>query len=169
MNRVLTARHVQRYRQIVETLVRHGFGAMVTQLNLEDRVDLPRRLLYREHPAAVEMSPAEHLRLALEELGPTFVKLGQMLSTRPDLFPLAYIAELSRLQDDVPAAPWEAIKPVLEAKLGQPVEQLFASFDPTPIAAASLGQVHAATWSGTSAVCCASTMDWLSRTSISDR
>ncbi len=144
MNRVLTTRHLRRYREIVEALVRHGFGAMVAQLNLESQVDLPRRLLHREYPAAVEISPAEHLRLALEELGPTFVKLGQNLSTRPDLIPPAYIAELSRLQDDVPAVPWEAIKPVLEAELGQPIEQLFASFDPAPIAAASLDQVYAA-------------------------
>jgi ubiquinone biosynthesis protein len=140
---VLTARHLHRYREIVEVLVRHGFSAMVTQLNLDRRLDLPHRLFRREPPA--EISPAEHLRLALEELGPTFVKLGQMLSTRPDLIPPAYIAELSHLQDDVPAVPWEVIKPHLEAELGQPIDCFFGSFEPSPLAAASLGQVHAAT------------------------
>jgi ubiquinone biosynthesis protein len=73
MNRVLTTRHLHRYKEIVEALVRHSFGAMVAQLNLESQVDLPRRLLHREHRAAVEISPAEHLRLALEELGPSML------------------------------------------------------------------------------------------------
>ncbi len=141
----LTPRHLRRYREIVEVLVRHGFGAVVAQLGLEHRLDLPRRLLHREQPPSAEITPAEHVRLALEELGPTFVKLGQLLSTRPDLLPPAYVAELSRLQDDVPPVPWEAIKPCIEAELGQPVEQLFATLDSSPVAAASLGQVHAAT------------------------
>jgi ubiquinone biosynthesis protein len=84
------------------------------------------------------------VRLALEELGPTFIKFGQILSTRPDLLPPTYITELSRLQDRVPPVPLETIKDVIEEELGQPVEQLFASFDPIPIAAASLAQVHGA-------------------------
>jgi len=141
----LTHRHLQRYRQIVEVLARHGFGVALTQLGLDRHLDLPRRLLRREQPPAAEITTPQHVRLALEELGPTFVKLGQLLSTRPDLLPPSYIAELSRLQDDVPPCPWEPIKACVETELGQPVEQLFATFDPAPIAAASLGQVHAAT------------------------
>jgi len=87
---------------------------------------------------------ALHLRLALEELGPTFVKLGQILSTRPDLLPPAYIAELSKLQDAVPPTAWDAVRALLEQELGREVVQVFAELDPMPIAAASLAQVYAA-------------------------
>lgn len=141
----LTPRHLHRYRQIVEVLARHGFGAALAQLDLERHLSLPRRLLSREQSLAVEITPAEHVRLAMEELGPTFVKFGQILSTRPDLIPPAYITELSRLQDHVPPAPWEMVKARLEEELDGPIEKFFTAFDPVPIAAASLAQVHAAT------------------------
>ncbi|HMR64656.1 MAG TPA: AarF/ABC1/UbiB kinase family protein [Anaerolineae bacterium] len=141
----VTPRHLGRYRQIVEVLISHGFGAAIAQLGLERRLNLPIWLLRRKEPATTELSPAEHVRLALEELGATFVKLGQILSTRPDLLPPAYIVELSRLQDRVPPAPWEKIKARIEEELGEPVERLFTSIDPASIAAASLAQVHAAT------------------------
>jgi ubiquinone biosynthesis protein len=83
--------------------------------------------------------------MALQELGPTFIKLGQVLSTRPDLIPPAYIAELTKLQDTVPPEPWESIRKQLESELGAPLKQHFTSFRRDPIAAASLAQVHAAT------------------------
>jgi ubiquinone biosynthesis protein len=140
----ITPRHLNRYRQIAEILIGHGFGAVLAQLGLDTQLDLPRRLLRRKPSEQNGRTPAIHVRLALEELGPTFVKLGQILSTRPDLVPPSYLKELTRLQDDVPPAPWEGIKGILEEELGDSVEKLFAAFNPTPIAAASLAQVHAA-------------------------
>ncbi len=84
------------------------------------------------------------VRHTAERLGPVFIKLGQLLSTRGDLLPPAFIEELAKLQDDVPALPWPTIKSHLESELGAPVEQLFKSFDETPVAAASIGQVYKA-------------------------
>jgi ubiquinone biosynthesis protein len=139
----LTPRHLNRYREIVEVLIRHGFGAAVAQLGLDDHLGLPR--LFRRQTRSSSVKPAEHLRLALEELGPTFIKLGQILSTRPDLIPPSYFAELGRLQDKVPSEAWPAIKAQIEKELGQPLERCFVSIEPEPLAAASLGQVHLAT------------------------
>jgi ubiquinone biosynthesis protein len=141
----VTPRQLNRYRKIVEVFARHGFGALLGQLDLDRRIIPPRYWFRKERPEPPGRTPAEHLRLALEELGPTFVKFGQIISTRPDLLPPEYIAELSRLQDEVPPLPWEVIKPRIESELGQELEDLFAYINPTPIAAASLGQVHSAT------------------------
>ena len=141
----VTPRHLNRYRKIVEVFARHGFGALLGQLDLDRRIIPPRYWFRKERPEPPGRTPAEHLRMALEELGPTFVKFGQIISTRPDLLPPEYIAELSRLQDEVPPLPWEIIKPRIESELGQTIEDLFAYINPTPIAAASLGQVHSAT------------------------
>ncbi len=134
-------RHLRRFQQITQVLVRHGFGELVDLLGATPVFPLVRIL--RRQPA---LGPPQRLRMALEELGPTFVKLGQVLSTRPDLLPPAYIAELSKLQDAVPPAPWESVRAQLEAELGAPVEEIFATLDPEPLAAASLAQVHAATF-----------------------
>lgn len=132
-------RHLRRFRQIAQILARHGFGELVDLLEATPISPLARIL--RRHPSP---GTPQRLRMALEELGPTFVKLGQVLSTRPDLFPPAYIAELAKLQDTVPPAPWEPVRALLETELG-PVEEIFAALDPEPLAAASLAQVHAAT------------------------
>jgi ubiquinone biosynthesis protein len=138
-------RHLGRYREIVEVLVRHGFGAGVSQLGVGRRLGLPLRLLRLTRSPEDHVTPAQHLRLALEELGPTFIKFGQIISTRPDLLPPDFITELSRLQDQAPPEPWEPIKGIIEEELGQPIEAIFRTVNPIPTAAASLGQVHAAT------------------------
>ncbi|MDJ0355447.1 AarF/UbiB family protein [Paenarthrobacter sp. PH39-S1] len=91
------------------------------------------------------LSNAEHLRLALEELGPTFIKLGQVLSTRSDLLPPEFRNELAKLQDDAPALPAGTVEELIVQELGALPTALFAAFDPEPLACASIGQSHAAT------------------------
>ncbi len=139
----LRPRHLRRYGQIAEVFTRHGFGAIVAQLGLSRYLNLPQRLMSRE-PPPTDVTAAKHLRLALEELGSTFVKLGQILSTRPDVLPPEFIDELSKLQDEVPPGPWEPIQALIEQELGAPLNEFFMAFDPTPVAAASLAQVYAA-------------------------
>lgn len=142
---VRTVRHIQRYRDIAQVFIRHGFGELVDLLELQPYLSLPRRLLRRWRQETLPLGAPQRLRLALEELGPTFVKLGQVLSTRPDLLPPNYVAELVKLQDTVPPVEWELIKAQIESELGAPLEELFTAFEPVPVAAASLAQVHAAT------------------------
>ncbi|MFN7162242.1 MAG: ABC1 kinase family protein [Fimbriimonadales bacterium] len=135
-------RSLQRYREVVGVLARHGFGGALEYLSVHRRLSLGKGEL-RASPEPLE-SPAQHLRAAMEELGPTFVKLGQILSTRSDLLPEPFTEELRKLQDDVPAAPWTTMRPVIEQQLGRPIEQVFAYIDPRPVGSASLSQVYAA-------------------------
>ncbi|MEI7771899.1 MAG: AarF/UbiB family protein, partial [Chloroflexales bacterium] len=144
---VRQARYLGRYREIAQVLVGHGFGYLVEQLGLLSLLSLPRRLVLRVPPAP-PLSSAERLREALIALGPAFVKLGQMLSTRPDIVPAEFVHELGKLQDTVPPFPSHVAIATIEESLGRPIGDLFASFDQTPLAAASLGQVHAATLPG---------------------
>jgi ubiquinone biosynthesis protein len=120
----------ERYREILATLARHGFGI------IEDH--------FVEDGAERDRSRAERLRQACEELGPMFIKLGQMLSTRGDLLPEAYRLELAKLVDDVPPLPLDVITQVIREELGAAPEVIFASFDPEPLGSASIGQVHTA-------------------------
>lgn len=133
---------VGRYRQIATVLVRHGLGSLAAGFGLGRWVPVRHRI---DAPGTAPLtSTAVHLRLALEELGPAFIKLGQLLSTRPDLLPPAYVTELSKLQDAAaPVAP-DAILAVVEDELGAPAAEVFRSFDPVPVASASIGQAHAA-------------------------
>jgi ubiquinone biosynthesis protein len=133
-------RHLRRYRHILTVFTRHGFGFALSHLPTEP---LWLRDLY-PFPIQEPSSLPAHFRMALEELGPAFVKLGQMLSTRPDLLPPSYINELTKLQDEVPPVPWEEIRPLIEEELGAPLGDIFATVNPEPLAAASLAQVHVA-------------------------
>ncbi|MCD6401216.1 MAG: AarF/ABC1/UbiB kinase family protein [Anaerolineales bacterium] len=134
--------NIKRTRQVITILARHGFGSILEYIELDRHLSLPRRLLKKE--PAFTIPPPKHLRLALEELGPTYIKLGQILSTRPDIVPPEFIAELSKLQDEVPSAPWETVRQTIREELGKDPEQIFANINPIPIGAASLAQVHAA-------------------------
>lgn len=135
--------HLGRYRQIAETLARHGLGFAIGAVRLQRWVPLHRGLLGHEARREPYSNP-EHLRLALEQLGPTFIKLGQALSTRQDLLPGPYRQELARLQDQAPPVPAASVVEAIERELGGTPQDVFASFDPSPLASASLGQAHAA-------------------------
>jgi ubiquinone biosynthesis protein len=141
---LIRPRYLRRYRQIVEILADYGFGAVLAQIGLSDRLNIPRRWRRRTIIPGDEMTNARRLRLAFDDLGPTFIKFGQILSTRSDILPPEYIEELSYLQDKVAPVSWEEAREVVEAELGAPVQELFASVDPVPIASASLAQVHIA-------------------------
>lgn len=129
--------HVGRFKDIVLILLKYGFDDVV------DRLDFPAKsLLERIHPIDTQMSTWERIRRALEDLGPTFVKFGQMLSLRPDLLPYALIIELRRLQDNVAPVPFDAIRQLVADNLKKPLEDVFIHFDQVPMAAASMAQVH---------------------------
>lgn len=136
-------KHVGRYRQIVGVLIDEGLDNMV------DVTGLSRFAPVRSRFHRVEDTPPTtmgvRIKRTLERLGPTFVKLGQAASTRSDLIPDPIIAELRKLQDDVAPFPYELVAQTISEELGGPVEEVFLSFDSTPLASASIGQVHAAT------------------------
>jgi ubiquinone biosynthesis protein len=130
-----------RVRKIISVLVLdYGFGYVLEQLGVGRVLPLGRRRGVA--PRYAGLSGPERLRLALAELGPTFIKLGQLLSARADLLPPSVVTELRRLQDEAPALPFDQIRGVIESELGRPVERIFARLDPVPLSAASLGQVH---------------------------
>ncbi len=140
---VRRAQNLSRYRRIISVFVQHGFGSLLEQWGVDRYLLAPARLFRRQEDVE-KLSPAQHFRLALEELGPTFIKIGQILSTRPDLLPPEYIHELSKLQDAAPPIPWEQVEAQLVEAWGRPPSEIFAHIEQTPLAAASLAQVHAA-------------------------
>ena len=148
-----TIKHLKRYKEIIGILARFGFGEFLSKINLYKylnfkRKDIPKykfKTQKQDKTLLDEKNSWIRIRLAIEELGPTFIKLGQIMSTRPDLFPEELIAELQKLQDSVPAFDSEKAVQLVENELDCSINDLFDDFDKKPLASASIAQVHIAT------------------------
>jgi ubiquinone biosynthesis protein len=153
---VFTAvRDLGRLREISAVLVRHGFGEIVQRAGfgrakktdaaaVKELPEIPSDELARGEEEKKHISLAERARLVLQDLGPSFIKLGQIASTRPDVLPADLIVELKKLQDNVPPVPFADIRDAIEESLGAPLAEIYKSFDERPLATASIGQVHRA-------------------------
>ncbi len=139
------ARDIKRLNEIFSILVKYGFGDMLRRMGLSSTVEQASKMI--RAPISNEMlnmKPPERFRCAIEEMGPTFIKLGQILATRVDLFSQDMIRELEKLQDDAPVLPYEEIEPLIERALKAPPSRVFRSIDHQPLASASVAQVHKA-------------------------
>ena len=138
-------RDLGRLHDIASVLIRYGFGDLVRRIGMAGALERAGRALHWHEPEALaRLEPPARVRRALEELGPSFVKLGQILATRVDLFPAEWIAEFSKLQDAAPALPFAELLPQLTEDLGAPPEAIFPRLETQALAAASLAQVHRA-------------------------
>ncbi|MBI5578244.1 MAG: AarF/ABC1/UbiB kinase family protein [Deltaproteobacteria bacterium] len=140
-----TYRHLNRYRQILAVLLKHGFGELVESLKIDQYLEVGLQLISKKRaPREEPLTRPQRVRIALEELGPTYIKLGQVLSTRPDLIPVEFVEELSKLQDSVPPFPFADAEIIIQRELGAPSSDVFDHIDIEPAASASIGQVHRA-------------------------
>jgi ubiquinone biosynthesis protein len=140
-----TYRHLNRYQRILRVLFKYGFNDLVDRLHIDQYLESGLQMINRKPREHISrLSRPERLRLVFEELGPTFIKLGQLLSTRPDLIPADFLDELAKLQDDIPSFSLEEVRAIFKEELGRYPEEIFHYFDTEPLAAASIGQVHRA-------------------------
>ena len=141
----LTYRNIQRLRQIISILIKHGFYPVIERIHLTRLISIPQRIAGRKAIQEQEfISFATRTRLAFEDLGPTFIKFGQILSTRPDILPEEFIKEFLKLQDEVPPFPFTDVVKAIEQEFKRPVKELFKEIEEKPVAAASIAQVHKA-------------------------
>jgi ubiquinone biosynthesis protein len=143
-------RHLIRYQQIIGIILKYGFDNILDAMNIDRYIESGLKLIpfSKPHERVEKLSRNQRIRMALEELGPTFIKMGQVLSSRPDLIPMDLIAELSKLQDEIPAFGFDQVKETITAEFGKPLHQVFHSMDAQPFASASIGQVHRASVTG---------------------
>ena len=140
-----TYRHLNRYRQILTIFIKYGFGDLLETLKIEQYIEFGMSVISRNRRERLEkLTRAERLRMAMEELGPTYIKLGQILSSRPDLVAVEFINEFAKLQDKVTPFSFSTFKDSLETELHGDIDTFFAFVDPEPLASASIGQVHRA-------------------------
>ncbi|QDT32079.1 ABC1 kinase family protein [Thalassoglobus polymorphus] len=138
-------KNLNRGREVITVLINYGFGDLLERLGLLKYLKWGRRMISRKkHEEFEEFTSAQRIRLALQELGPSFVKFGQILSTRPDLIPSEIIEELCLLQENVPVFASEKVHETIQNEFKKPALEVFASFEDEPLAAGSLGQVHLA-------------------------
>ena len=137
----LAYKNAGRLKEIIAVFARHGFTDVATRMNLERLMPAKWKIVLSEQR---EIPPEVRLRIAFEELGPAFIKLGQLLASRPDLVPESFVEEFSKLQDNVTADAFDTIRLTVEADLGMPIEKAYLVFDPLPLATASIAQVHGA-------------------------
>lgn len=134
-------KHAHRYQEIISAFLRNGFGYIVKELGLTEMLSIPRKMAGLNNDVS-SRTIGQRIRTFLEDLGPTFIKLGQIASTRRDIIPEHIIVELEKLQDSAPPFPFEQVQNIIENELGNQLDQLFAEFNETPLATASIGQVH---------------------------
>ena len=140
-----TYRNLNRYRQILAVFFRYGFDDIIELLKIEQYIEIGLQVISRKRRKRVErLSRAARVRMAIEELGPAFIKMGQILSTRPDLVPVDFIRELAKLQDRVPPFPFADIRRIIKEETGKSADDWFDRLEAKPLASASIGQVHRA-------------------------
>ena len=138
-------RHLNRYQEILRVFIKYGFWDIVAKIQIGLIPDIAKRILPQiEKKELAVLGIPVRLRMAFEDLGPTFIKLGQMLSLRPDLIPPEIAQEFSKLQDEVAAEPFEEIESQMNREYKKTFSEMFDGFDRTPLAAASMAQVHKA-------------------------
>src|SRR5690554_6945967 len=133
-------RHLKRYRQIISVFARNGFAVLFDQIGIFSYLRLRKKQAIAEAEEAghARLSVGERLRISCEELGPTFIKIGQIISTRPDIVSPEVAEELAKLQEAVNPFPFIDVKEVIETSFGEPIEAVFSEISPTQVAAASL-------------------------------
>jgi len=139
-------RHLIRYQQIIGIIFKYGFENIIDAMKIDQYIESGLKLIpfTKPHEKVKKLSKNQRIRMVLEELGPTFIKMGQVLSSRPDLIPLDLTSELEKLQDNVPAFSFEHVKQIIASEFGRPHTEIFYSIEEIPLASASIGQVHRA-------------------------